>query len=747
MKKKALKINNEHVSSWSHDRVFSANMATEDLPSDFDIVILGTGLAESVVAAACSRVGQRVLHLDRRSYYAANWASFTFNGLLTWIQEQNEEPKPEEVRDWSGLIEEGEELIHLTQADSASITNLQVFSYASEEEEEEAANTTEEEKAADEGAVKESSETESAGSKEEEEEEEGAGEEEVQPIQAEGEEPEADQPRPSSPGQSEPSRKKISYAQLVKEGRRFNIDLVSKLLFSRGSLVDLLIKSNVSRYAEFKNVTRILTYRHGNIEQVPCSRADVFASRQLSVVEKRKLMRFLTSCVDETEEQTAYHGRPYLEFLQDQQLGDNLQHFLLHSIAMVADDTPTEEGLASTRHFLRSLGRYGNTPFLFPVYGLGEIPQCFCRMSAVFGGIYCLRHSVHCLIVDRDANRCKAVIDSRGQRISCSHIVMETSYLDRSKVATPPSETIEHLVMKVVMKMMMMMACVSRFLSRAVLITDSSVLPSESNQQISMVTVPPEGGSPAVKMVELSPSSMTCISGTCEWAGLPQVAIEIATGSNWFPVSDLVHLTCRSVGSAHQDLSPLVTRMFRTTESQEEDRRPSVLWSLYFNMAEGMASQVEGQPLPSNVHICHGPDSALGHEDAVQQVRHLGSPGLHRWYCIQGHHGLQLFFFCCFQAASIFQRILPEEEFCPPAPNPEDIVYDGDNTSTGEDRGDMGQDDEQNPEQNQENPDPEQNQEYRNQNQNQENPDPEQNQNQGNSELQSVGPEERPSSS
>lgn len=76
-----------------------------------------------------------------------------------------------------------------------------------------------------------------------------------------------------------------------------------------------------------------------------------------------------------------------------------------------------------------------------------------------------------------------------------------------------------------------------------------------------------------MKMVELSPSSMTCISGTCEWAGLPQVAIEIATGSNWFPVSDLVHLTCRSVGSAHQDLSPLVTRMFRTTESQEEGEK------------------------------------------------------------------------------------------------------------------------------------------------------------------------------
>ncbi|KAM4726157.1 rab proteins geranylgeranyltransferase component A 1 [Anableps anableps] len=599
-------------------------MAAEDLPSDFDIVILGTGLAESVVAAACSRVGQRVLHLDRRSYYAANWASFTFNGLLTWIQEQNEESKPEEVRDWSSLTEEGEELIHLSHSDSASITNLQVYSYTSEEEEEaqsaDSPNTSEEEKAADEDAVKESSETESADSKEEEE---GAGEEEEEPTQTEEEEPEADQPRPSPPAnQSEPVRKKITYAQLVKEGRRFNVDLVSKLLFSRGSLVDLLIKSNVSRYAEFKNVTRILTYRHGNIQQVPCSRADVFASRQLSVVEKRKLMRFLTSCLEETEEQAAYNGRPYLEFLRDQQLGDSLQHFLLHSIAMVTEDTPTEEGLASTRHFLRSLGRYGNTPFLFPVYGLGEIPQCFCRMSAVFGGIYCLRHSVRCLIVDKDANRCKAVIDSRGQRINCNHVVVETSALDadRRKVATPP-----------------------RYLSRAVLITDSSVLPSDSDQQISMVTVPPvAAGCPAVKMVELCSSSMTCIPGTY-----------------------LVHLTCQAVGSAHQDLSPVVTRMFRTTEPHDEDQRPSVLWCLYFNMLDGSTPQVGGHRLPANVHVCCGPDGALGHEDAVKQ------------------------------AESIFQKILPEEEFCPPAPNPEDIIYDGDNTPAGGDRGAIGQEQQQ----------------------------------------------------
>ncbi|CAB1421749.1 unnamed protein product, partial [Pleuronectes platessa] len=213
-------------------------MAAEDLPSEFDVVILGTGLVESVVAAACSRVGQRVLHVDRRSYYAANWASFTFNSLLTWIQQHQEESQSEPVQDWSSLVEEGEELIYLCNSDSASVTNLQVFCYTSEEDEEEEApdppDTTEEEEEEEEeeeaeDAVKEA-ETGSSGPQDKERKEEVAeGEEEEQAAQTVGEEPETAQSRLSVPQcQSEPMRKKISYAQLVKEGRRFNIDLVSK---------------------------------------------------------------------------------------------------------------------------------------------------------------------------------------------------------------------------------------------------------------------------------------------------------------------------------------------------------------------------------------------------------------------------------------------------------------------------------------------------------------------------------------
>ncbi|XP_018607819.1 rab proteins geranylgeranyltransferase component A 1 [Scleropages formosus] len=610
-------------------------MAADNLPTEFDVVILGTGLSESVIAAACARVGQRVLHVDRRSYYAANWASFTFNGLLSWIDDNKQGGQsPEEVLDWSGKVESGEDILPLSTMDT-SISNLEVFCYTSEEPEED-----EEEKKEDATPIStlspapqsEGEEGNQATSPtdnrrnhegettldilsesppEQQDQEECAPlAEDQQILSSDGEPQGEEQLSGSAPTQAK--KKKISYTKIVKEGRRFNIDLVSKLMYSRGLLVDLLIKSNVSRYAEFKNVSRILTYRQGKVEQVPCSRADVFGSKELTVVEKRMLMKFLTFCLDyeqHPEEYQDFTERSFWEFLQNNMLTENLQHFVLHSIAMVPRETHTEEGLRSTQHFLRSLGRYGNTPFLFPIYGLGEIPQCFCRMCAVFGGIYCLRHSVQCLVLDKESGRCKAVIDTCGQRISCSHFVVEDGYIREEQ-----RKGVEH-----------------KHISRAVLITDGLLLQSESEQQISLVTVPPlEPGAPAVRLVELCSSTMTCMPGTY-----------------------LVHLTCPSSGSAREDLQPVVSRLFTKPASAGEegdgsDERPAVLWAVYFNMRDSTAADRSGYDLPGNVHVCSGPDAALGSD-----------------------HSIRL-------AQEVFRQLAPHEEFCPPAPNPEDIVYDGD---------------------------------------------------------------------
>ena len=85
-----------------------------------------------------------------------------------------------------------------------------------------------------------------------------------------------------------------------------------QLLFARGSLVELLISSNIARYAEFRSVTRVLTWLNGRLEPDPCSRADVFATDHLTVVEKRMLMKLLTVCMEYENSGKEFEGKNFI---------------------------------------------------------------------------------------------------------------------------------------------------------------------------------------------------------------------------------------------------------------------------------------------------------------------------------------------------------------------------------------------------------------------------------------------------
>lgn len=74
-----------------------------------------------------------------------------------------------------------------------------------------------------------------------------------------------------------------------------------------------------------------------------------------------------------------YENKTFKEFLKDKKLTPNLIHYVLYAISMSSDETPFKEGLKNTKRFLNSLGRFGKTPFLFSMYGSGDIPQAFCR--------------------------------------------------------------------------------------------------------------------------------------------------------------------------------------------------------------------------------------------------------------------------------------------------------------------------------------------------------------------------------
>lgn len=114
---------------------------------------------------------------------------------------------------------------------------------------------------------------------------------------------------------------------------------------------------------------------------------------------------------------------------------DNIHGFVVHYVMFIL-----KKGLQAIKVFINSLGRFGNAPFLFPIFGGGELPQAFCRycyitwlsvqchmmvtwpcrLCAVFGGIYCLHRHVTSLVTTTTDDSITSVICSSGQKIKCS---------------------------------------------------------------------------------------------------------------------------------------------------------------------------------------------------------------------------------------------------------------------------------------------------------------------------------------
>lgn len=50
--------------------------------------------------------------------------------------------------------------------------------------------------------------------------------------------------------------------------------------------------------------------------------------------------------------------------------------------------------------YLDSTGRYGDSPFLYPIYGLGGLPEAFSRLCAIHGGTYMLKTEINEILFD-----------------------------------------------------------------------------------------------------------------------------------------------------------------------------------------------------------------------------------------------------------------------------------------------------------------------------------------------------------
>lgn len=105
---------------------------------------------------------------------------------------------------------------------------------------------------------------------------------------------------------------------------------------------------------------------------------DVFVWNNFNILIKSNFV-FVVIIIRRVISSLDWNDKTFKEYLTHKGLTPNLIHYVLFAIAGGTNSMLCLDGVRECKKFLMSLGRYGNTPFLWPMYGSGDLPQCFCR--------------------------------------------------------------------------------------------------------------------------------------------------------------------------------------------------------------------------------------------------------------------------------------------------------------------------------------------------------------------------------
>lgn len=202
--------------------------------------------------------------------------------------------------------------------------------------------------------------------------------------------------------------------------RDWNVDLIPKFIMANGLLVKMLLHTKVTRYLEWKCIDGSYVMQHseagyfssgGNaVYKVPSNGQEALSSSLLGFFEKKNCGNFYkyVAKVDEENPMT-YDGNdlktmPMKDLYTKYSITGQAVDFLGHAVALHRDDTYLEKPAIDTvnkmKLYIESAGKYGDSPFLYPVYGLGGLPESFARLCAIYGGTYMLNQDIDEIVME-----------------------------------------------------------------------------------------------------------------------------------------------------------------------------------------------------------------------------------------------------------------------------------------------------------------------------------------------------------
>ncbi|KAI3916533.1 hypothetical protein MKW92_009763 [Papaver armeniacum] len=200
--------------------------------------------------------------------------------------------------------------------------------------------------------------------------------------------------------------------------KEYNVDMIPKFMMANGALVRVLIHTNVTKYLNFKAVDGSFVYNKSKIHKVPATDVEALKSPLMGLFEKRRARKLFIYVQDyEDNDPKSHEGLDLTkvtarDLIQKYGLEDNTVDFIGHAVALHRDDSYLDEpGLDFVKRmkvkFILIFGCFeGGSPYIYPLYGLGELPQAFARLSAVYGGTYMLNKP-----------ECKVEFDENGKVI------------------------------------------------------------------------------------------------------------------------------------------------------------------------------------------------------------------------------------------------------------------------------------------------------------------------------------------
>ncbi|KAI6332024.1 Rab GDP dissociation inhibitor alpha [Pyricularia oryzae] len=204
----------------------------------------------------------------------------------------------------------------------------------------------------------------------------------------------------------------------AKYGRNtdWNIDLVPKFLMSSGELTNILVSTDVTRYLEFKQVAGSFVQQgsgpKATVAKVPSDAAEALRSPLMGIFEKRRMKSFIEWVGTFDLKDPATHKGLDLSSCTMKDVYDKFgletgtKDFIGHAMALyLSDDYISKPGGAPEaidriRLYGNSVARYGKSPYIYPLFGLGDLPQGFARLSAIYGGTYMLNTNIDELLYE-----------------------------------------------------------------------------------------------------------------------------------------------------------------------------------------------------------------------------------------------------------------------------------------------------------------------------------------------------------